>query len=56
MKRVASFAEKYVHKGSMIFVEEKIKTRCCEDKEGVKKYVTEIIAKDLKLLDKKEAV
>ena len=53
---LASFAEKYVHKGSMLFVEGKIKTRSYENKEGVKKYVTEIIAENVNLLDKKEVV
>jgi single-strand DNA-binding protein len=53
---LASFAEKHVHKGSMLFVEGKIKTRSYEDKEGVKKYVTEIIAENINLLDKKEVV
>jgi single-strand DNA-binding protein len=33
---LASFAEKYVHKGSMLFVEGKIKTRSYENREGVK--------------------
>lgn len=33
---LASFVEKYVHKGSMLFVEGKVKTRSYEDKEGVK--------------------
>lgn len=53
---LASFAEKHVHKDSMLFVEGKIKTRSYEDKEGVKKYVTEIIAENINLLDKKEVV
>ena len=30
---LASFAEKYVHKGSMLYVEGKVKTRSYEDKE-----------------------
>jgi single-strand DNA-binding protein len=37
-------------------VEGKIKTRSYENKEGVKKYVTEIIAENVNLLDKKEVV
>lgn len=56
MKRVGKLAEKYVHKGSMLFVEGKITTRSYEDKEGVKKYVTEIIAENVNLLDNKEMI
>jgi single-strand DNA-binding protein len=41
---VADLAGKYLHKGSHIYLEGKIKTRSYEDKEGSKKYVTEIIA------------
>ncbi|XWN29714.1 MAG: single-stranded DNA-binding protein [Devosia sp.] len=40
---MAKVVEKYVHKGSKIYVEGKIATREWEDQEGVKKYVTEII-------------
>lgn len=55
-KGLANFAEKYVHKGSLLFVEGKLKTRSYEAKEGVKKYVTEIIAEKVNLLDKKEVL
>lgn len=53
---LASFAEKYVHKGSMLYVEGKVKTRSYEGENGVKKYVTEIIAENVNLLDKKDVV
>lgn len=52
---LAEIAEKYLHKGSSIYIEGKIKTRSYEDKLGVKKYVTEIIVDQLIMLDKKEA-
>ena len=42
-------------KGSAIYLEGKIKTRNYEDKEGTKKYVTEIIAENLIMLDKAES-
>jgi single-strand DNA-binding protein len=47
-------AEKYLHKGSLVHIEGKNRTRAYDDKQGVKRYVTEIIAEDLILLDKKE--
>lgn len=50
---LADLAEKYLKKGSMIYVEGKLKTRTFDDKEGNKKSVTEILAEQLILLDKK---
>jgi single-strand DNA-binding protein len=50
---LAELSEKYLHKGSLVYVEGKIKTRNYEDKEGQKKYVTEIVAEEIILLDKK---
>ena len=51
---LAELSEKYVHKGSLVYIEGKIKTRSYEDKQGVKKYVTEVIGESITLLDKKE--
>ena len=50
---LADLAEKYLHKGSFVYVEGKLKTRSYDDKDGQKKYVTEIMAEQLILLDKK---
>jgi len=50
---LAEIAEKYLHKGSLVYVEGKLKTRNYDDKDGQKKYVTEIIGEQLILLDKK---
>jgi single-strand DNA-binding protein len=49
---LADLAGKYLRKGSHIYLEGKIKTRSYEDKDGNKKYVTEIIAESLIMLDK----
>lgn len=40
----AQFTEKYVKKGALVYVEGKIRTRNYDDKEGIKRYVTEILA------------
>lgn len=40
----AQFVEKYVKKGSLLYVEGKIRTRNYEDKDGIKRYITEIYA------------
>ncbi len=51
---LADLAEKYLRKGSSVHIEGKNRTRSFDDKQGVKRYVTEIIAEQLILLDKKE--
>jgi single-strand DNA-binding protein len=51
---LAALAHQYIHKGSHIYVEGKLRNRQYEDKEGQKKYVIEIVAEELVLLDKKE--
>ena len=53
-KWMAESAEKYLKKGSLVYVEGKIKTRSYDDKDGNKKYITEIVAEVLRRLDKKE--
>ncbi len=52
-KKQAEIAEKYLKKGSLVFIEGKIKTRSYDDKDGNKKYVTEIIAETFRMLDSK---
>lgn len=49
---LADLASKYLNKGSMIYLEGKLKTRSYADKDGSKKYVTEIIAESIIMLDK----
>ena len=51
---LAELAEKYLKKGSTIHLEGKNRTRSYDDKQGVKRYVTEVVGKQLILLDKKE--
>lgn len=50
---LATLLHEYVHRGSLLFVEGKIRSRHFEDKDGQKKQVTEIIAEQILLLDKK---
>lgn len=50
----AELCEKYVQKGSQLYVEGKLRTRSWEDKDGNKRYVTEIIAEKIDLLGKKD--
>jgi single-strand DNA-binding protein len=47
---VTEVIEKYLKKGSQVYVEGKLRTRSYEDKEGVKKYVTEVIGQHMTLI------
>jgi single-strand DNA-binding protein len=50
---LAELAEKYLHKGSLVYVEGRLKSRTWEDKEGVRRFATEIIGENLIMLDKR---
>lgn len=50
---LAELAREYVHKGSLLYVEGKLRNRDYENKDGQKKYVTEVVADQIVLLDKK---
>ena len=50
---LAEIAEKYVRKGSQIFIEGRIRTRSFTDQEGKTKYITEIIGDSMQMLGKK---
>jgi len=49
----AEVAEKYLKKGSKIYLEGKIRSRSWDDKDGNKKYTTEIVGDNFIMLDKK---
>ncbi|MFY7739855.1 MAG: single-stranded DNA-binding protein, partial [Flavobacterium sp.] len=49
---VADIIEKYVIKGKEIAIEGKLTHRSYDDKEGNKRYITEIVANELLLLGK----
>ncbi|WP_020678093.1 single-stranded DNA-binding protein [Geopsychrobacter electrodiphilus] len=51
---LAEHCHDYLLKGRLIFVEGKIQTRSYEDRDGNKRYVTEIIADQVKFLEKCE--
>ena len=46
----ATFAEKYLKKGNEIAVEGKLSHRTYDDKDGIKKYTTEIIVNEVLIL------
>ena len=51
-KTLAELSEKYIRKGSQLYIEGKIQTRSWE-KDGIKRYTTEILADNIMLLGKK---
>ncbi len=51
---LAKVCEKYLKKGKQVYVEGRITTRSYKDKDGNKKYVTEIIGHQLQMLGSKE--
>jgi single-strand DNA-binding protein len=48
--RLAEIAAEYLKKGRSVYVEGRLQTRSWEDKQGQKRYTTEIVANDLVLL------
>lgn len=47
---LAEIAESYLKKGSQVYIEGKISNRSYEDKDGVKKYISEVVGRDITLL------
>ncbi len=50
---LAELARKFLKKGSLVYVEGKLRTRSWEDKDGNKKFATEIVGENLVMLEKK---
>ena len=53
--KTAEIIEKYVQKGTELVIEGKLTSRTYDDKEGNKKYFTEIIVNDVLMVGKKSA-
>ncbi len=53
-RKQAEFVEKYVRKGDRVFVEGKIQSRSYDDKQGVRRYVVEIMTENLELLTSRQ--
>ncbi len=47
---LAEVAEKYLRKGSQVYIEGKLRTRSWEDQAGVKKYTTEVVGDQMTML------
>jgi single-strand DNA-binding protein len=54
--RLAEIAGEYLKKGRPVYVEGRLKTRKYNDKDGVEKYTTEIVAEQMQLLGSREGM
>ena len=50
-QRLAEIVGEYLKKGSKVYIEGKLRTRKWQDKDGQDKYMTEIIADEMQMLD-----
>lgn len=50
---LAKVAEQYVKKGDKLYIEGELRTRSYDDANGVKRYITEIVATDMEMLTPK---
>lgn len=49
--RLAEIAGQYLRRGSKCYIEGRLQTRSWEDREGQTRYTTEIVARDMQMLD-----
>ena len=52
-RHLAELAEKYITKGKQLYIEGRITTRSWDDKDGNKRYTTEIVANSIQMLGRK---
>ena len=52
-KQLAEICGKYLHKGKQVYIEGRIQTRSYDDRDGNKKYITEIVADQMQMLGSK---
>ncbi len=53
--QLAEVCEKFLHKGSKVYIEGRLQTHKYTDKDNVERYMTEVIANDMQMLDSKAA-
>ena len=49
-RRLGEICGEYLHKGSQVYIEGRLQTRSWDDREGNKRYTTEIIAQNMQML------
>lgn len=50
---LAELAKKYLHKSSLVYIEGRLRTRSWDDKDGHRKFITEVVGDNLIMLDKR---
>lgn len=53
-RQLAEICGKFLHKGKQIYIEGKIQTRSYDDRDGNKRYITEIVADQMQMLGNRE--
>jgi len=53
-RQLAEICGKYLHKGKQIYIEGKIQTRSYDDRDGNKRYITEIVADQMQMLGSRD--
>lgn len=53
-RNTAKYVENNIKKGMMIYIEGKIQTRKYQDNQGIDKYITQIVANNIKILNKRD--
>jgi len=54
-RHLADNAERMLKKGSLVYIEGKLSTRRYQDKDGVEKYFTEVVANTMRTLERRES-
>lgn len=53
-RKLAEICGNYLAKGRLVYIEGRIQTRAWDDKDGNKRYTTEIVASNMQMLERKE--
>jgi len=53
-RQLAEICGKYLHKGKQVYIEGKIQTRSYDDRDGNKRYITEIVADQMHMLGSRD--
>ena len=52
-KGLAKIVEQFVRKGTQLYIEGKVRTRSYDDQNGVKRYITEVYADNIEILNRR---
>ncbi len=53
--KLGEICGEYLTKGKQVYIEGRLQTRAWDDKDGNKRYTTEVVASDMQFLDKKDS-